>query len=187
MAACSPTVTPQVSRAVYTPTNAASLSTPIEGTQILEACGFTITHPLELVPDGQGYQVMLQSKAESAVWVLIRLRHRDDSEGKASLETLALHLQIQYFPEISSLMFEAINVTDNPGKILPGLQRDLVKENMHTRLMVVVRSDTLLADQLPADVIYELAAQAPEAEWSTWGPLFDAMFRSLQPRDCGGV
>ena len=53
--------------------------------------------------------------------------------------------------------------------------------------MVVVRSQTLLGDLLRDDVVYEVVAQAPGSIWSEWAPLFDVMFRTFHPKDCGGV
>ncbi|MFH1632916.1 MAG: hypothetical protein ABIG63_02760 [Chloroflexota bacterium] len=191
LSACKPASTPQATKSVSAPnvsaTSPATLPTGSQNMQTLDACGFTVSHPALLIPDGQGYQVMFQSNSDPQVSVLIQLRRRDPSEADVSLETLALHLQIRYFPEMSSLAFEPITVTDIFSNPLAGLQRDIVKDGVHTRLMVVVRPNTLLADLLPGDVIYELVAQAPEDAWAKWGPLFDAMLQSLQPRDCGGV
>jgi hypothetical protein len=188
LTACAPAVTPHPTQTTVIPTIPISTATTSSADmKTLDACGFTISHPTDLIPDGQGYVVMFQAKSDVAVSVLIQLRRRDPSETDVSLETLALHLQIRYFPEMSSLAFEPITVTDIFSNPLAGLQRDIVKDGVHTRLMVVMRPDTLLADQLPADVIYELVAQASDSEWVTWEPLLDAMFQSLQPRDCGGV
>lgn len=192
LSACKPAPTPQATKSVSVPiasaTTPATLPTGLpQNMQTLDACGFTVNHPALLIPDGQGYQVMFQSDSDPQVSVFIQLRRRDPSEAVVSLETLALHLQIRYFPEMSGLAFEPITVTDIFGNSLAGLQRDIVKDGVHTRLMVVVRPNTLLADLLPGDVIYELVAQAPEDAWAKWSPLFDAMLQSLQPRDCGGV
>jgi hypothetical protein len=191
LSACQPAPTPEATETISShqasATTPATLPAGSQNMQTLEACGFTINHPATLIPDGQGYQVMFLSDSNPQVSVFIQLRRRDPSESNASMETLALHLQFRYFPEMSSLVFEPTTVTDLIGIPLAGLQRDIVKDNLHTRLMVVVRQNTLLADLLPADVIYELVTQAPETEWVTWEPLLDAMIRSLQPRDCGGI
>ena len=49
------------------------------------------------------------------------------------------------------------------------------------------RPDTLLGDLSPDDVIYQVVAQFPQDEFERWAPIFDLIFASFQPRDCGGV
>jgi hypothetical protein len=191
LCSCQPAPTTTVTETISTSQPSATWpATHSAGSQdmlTLEACGFSIEYPATLSPDGQGYLVMFLSDTDPQASVFIQLRRRDPSEANASLETLALNLQLRYFPEMSSLAFEPIPMADSFGNPLEGLQRDIVKADIHTRLVVLVRPNTLLADKLPADVIYELVAQTPEPEWVTWKPVLDAMIRSLKPRDCGGV
>lgn len=179
LSACAPTPPPQPTQAAPAPTLPASMQT-------LEACGFTVNYPNQLTPKGKGYQVTFLAP-DARVSVFIQARRRDPSESNASIDMLALSLQVRYFPEMSSLTYLRVNVADARGMILTGLQRDIVKNGISTRLMVFVRPNTLIADRLPADAIYELVAQVPEGDWATWKPILDEIINSWQPRDCGGV
>jgi hypothetical protein len=154
--------------------------------QTLEACGFRVSYPTQLTPKGQGYQVTFLSP-DPRISVFIQARRHDPSEANASLDMLALHLQIRYFPEMSSVTYRPVNIVDDQKNTFPGLQRDIAKNGIYTRLMVFVRPNTLIADRLPADAIYELVAQVPESDWAQWKPVLDDIINSLQPRDCGGV
>ncbi|MCJ7531486.1 MAG: hypothetical protein MUO64_10720 [Anaerolineales bacterium] len=76
--------------------------------------------------------VLFQTQPELAVSVFIQLRRRDPSEENASLETLALHLQSRYFPEMSSLLFKPVAVTDFEANSLQGLQRHITQNGIQT-------------------------------------------------------
>jgi hypothetical protein len=83
LSACQPAPTPQATKPVIVPnvsaTTPATLPTGSQNMQTLEACGFTVNHPVTLIPDGQGYQVMFQSNSDPQVSVFIQLRRRDPS------------------------------------------------------------------------------------------------------------
>jgi hypothetical protein len=176
--ACTPAPTPQTTQAMPTPTLPTSMQT-------LEACGFLVNYPPQLTPKGKGHQVTFLAP-DSRVSVSIQVRRRDPSEGDSSLEMLALHLQVRHFPEMSSLSYKPINIIDDQQNTLPGLQRDIAKNGIYTRLIVFVRPNTMIANLLPADAIYEMVAQAPETDWATWKPVLDEIINSWQPRNCSG-
>lgn len=184
LAACVPTTlpTPQATEAVQ-------LLTPIspEGTIFFDGCTYVVSYHPELPPvDASG--ILFQSPKEEAASALIIARRRTDDERGLSLKALATRIGAQYASQPSTPNFEPVTVIDYLGNALDGLQADLVgDEGQHIRLMVVVRPETLLGDLLPDDVIYELVAQAPEATWPEWAPLFEVMFQTFHPQDCGGV
>jgi len=78
------------------------------------------------------FVVLFQTQPESTVSVFIQLRRRDHPEENASLETLVLHLQGRYFPEMSSLLFEPLAVTDFEANSQQGLQRHITHNGIHT-------------------------------------------------------
>jgi hypothetical protein len=182
VAACMPTTSPTPQA-----TEALQLLTPIspEGTFFFEGCTYMVNYPPELMTtDG----ILFQSPEEEAASVFIIARRRTDDEQGLSLKALAPRISAQYASQPSTPSFKPVTAIDYLGNTLDGLQADLVgDEGQHIRLMVVVRPETLLGDLLPDDVIYELVAQSPEATWPEWAPLFEVMFQTFHPQDCGGV
>jgi hypothetical protein len=132
--------------------------------------------------------ILFQSLSDQDVSVLIIARRRAEGEKDLTLEALASQIAAQWSAQEHTPVFEAAQVTDYLGASLDGLRTDLVGEaGAHTRLMVIVRPETLLGDMLPADVVYEIVAQAPEAIWPEWEPLFEIVFQTFHPKECGGV
>lgn len=155
----SPTTTPTITPAPISPP--ATMET-------LEACGFSIVHPPDFVPDGQGYQVMFQATADPYVWALIQLRHRETSEAGLPLLSLAINLQNLYFPQMGSdMIFDPLTVTDIQGNTLRGLQKDVIQDELHTRLITILRPNSLL---LPA--VSLSGAQAAQPPPPTPTPYF---------------
>jgi hypothetical protein len=144
-----------------------------------------LSYPSELeTSDG----ILFQSPSDQDVSLLIIARRRAEGEESLDLEALASQITARWSTRANGPVFEPLQVTDYLGTSLDGLRSDLVGEaGTHTRLMVVVRPETLLGDMLPADVVYEIVAQAPEAVWPEWDPLFEIVFQTFHPKDCGGV
>jgi len=181
--ACAPLPSPTL----HVTEEAAQLLTPIppEGTVFLDQCTYMLSHPPELTTaDG----MLFQSPDDESVFVFIDARRRTDAERDASLDALATQLSAQWIEPSNLTAFESVEVIDYMGNTLEGLQADFPSGGeQHVRLMVVVRPQTMLGDLLPDDVVYEIVAQAPEEMWSVWGPLFDVIFQTFHPKDCGGV
>jgi hypothetical protein len=132
--------------------------------------------------------MLFQPPGDQDVALLVIARRRTEGEENLALAALASQLAARWSTVANEPVFEAVQVTDGLGTSLDGLQADLEGEaGTHIRLMVVVRPETLLGDMLPADVVYEIVAQAPEAVWSEWNPLFEIVFQTFHPKDCGGV
>ncbi len=182
IAACAPVAspTPQVTQETV------QLLTPIspEGTVFFDQCTYMLSHPPGLTStDG----ILFQTPGDESVFVLIDARRRTDAEVDASLDVLATQLGDQWTEPSSQASFEPVQVLDYLGHTLDGIQADLSDGEQHVRLMVVVRPETMLGDLLPDDVVYEIVVQAPEEMWPEWGPLFDVIFQTFHPKDCGGV
>ena len=161
--------------------------TPVspEGTTFFDGCTHMVSYPPELTTtDG----ILFQSPEEEAAFVFIIARRRTDDERGLPLEALATQISARWTSQPSTPPFEQVEVIDYLGNALDGFQADLIgDEGQHLRLMVIVRPQTLLGDLLPDDVVYEVVAQAPEATWPEWAPLFEIMFQTFHPNSCGGV
>ncbi len=181
LASCSPAGTP-LPTMVYDPTY-----TPLEGLPEYDACAFRVSVPLELSLEGSGWFVFLEAEEEEGVQVSIQARRREDDEQGATLEELAYALSESLAGESVDLTLTPTRVQDFLGDSLPAVRGEFVVDGQKYMILVVVRPETLLGDMLAEDVIYELAAQAPEAKWPDWSPIFEILFQSFQPVDCGGV
>jgi hypothetical protein len=183
LAACTP-AGPPPSQATVKPVSLVTPGVPA-GASFYDGCTHMLSYPSELdTSDG----ILFQSPSDQDVYVLIIARRRAEGEEDLSLDGLASQTAARWSAQANGPVFEAVQVTDYLGTSLDGLRSDLVDEaETHTRLMVVVRPETLLGDMLPADVVYEIVAQAPEAIWSEWDPLFEIVFQTFHPKDCGGV
>jgi len=183
LAACAPSAspTPQAVEEI------AQLLTPTvpEGAVFFDGCSYMVSHPPALVTsDG----MLFQPSDEQEASVLVLARRRTDAEQDLSLDALATQIGMKWGAQSGQPPFEPVAVTDYLGNTLNGLQADFEgNEGLRTRLMVVVRPQTLLGDLLPDDVVYEVVAQAPGPIWSEWAPLFEVMFQTFHPKDCGGV
>ncbi len=80
-----------------------------------------------------------------------------------------------------------MRIIDHLGMPLEGTAGEFTTGDRHVRFLVVVRPETLLANLLPDDVVFELLAQSSESSWPVWSPEFDVIFQTFHPRDCGGV
>jgi hypothetical protein len=183
LAACTPTSLPP-SQATMEPVSLVTPDVPA-GASFYDGCTHMLSYPPELeTSDG----ILFQSPSNQDVSVLIIARRRAEGEEDLALDELASQIEARWSTEANRLVFEPLQVTDYLGASLDGLRADFVSEaDIHTRLMVVVRPETLLGDMLPADVVYEIVAQAPEALWSEWDPLFEIVLQTFHPKDCGGV
>jgi hypothetical protein len=157
------------------------------GTILFDGCMYMVSYPPRLTTvDG----ILFESADEGAASVFITARRRMDAEEALSLEELAVYASERWASTSQSNppLFEAAAVTDYMGDTLDGLEADLVvDEGQHARYLIVVRPETLLGDMLYDDVVYEVVAQAPDAAWSEWAPLFDVVFQTFHPKSCGGV
>ena len=183
LVACAPTI-PPTSQATVEPVSPVTPVVP-QGASFYDGCTHMLSYPSELeTNDG----ILFQSPSDQDVALLIIARHRAKSEEDLSLEALASQIAAQWSAQEHTPVFKAAQITDYLGTPLDSLRSDLVGEvGNHIHLMVVVRPETLLGDMLPADVVYVVVAQAPESTWSEWEPLFEIMFQTFHPKDCGGV
>ncbi len=182
LVACAPVASPTL----HVTEETVQLLTPIppEGTVFFDQCMYMLSHPPELTTtDG----ILFQSPDDESVFALIDARRRTDTKVDAPLDVLATRLGAQWIEPSSLAAFEPVQVIDYMGNTLDGLQADLSDGEQHVRLMVVVRPETMLGDLLPDDVVYEIVVQAPEEMWPEWNPLFDVIFQTFHPKDCGGV
>lgn len=185
LASCAPVATP----ASPVTEEVVQLLTPVspEGTTFFDGCTHMVSYPDRLATaDG----ILFESSEERAVYVFITARRRTEAERTLTPEELAARASARWTPtsQSSPPPFEVVGVVDYLGTVLDGLQADFSDgEGHHVRLMVAVRPQTLLGDMVSDDVVYEVVAQAPEAAWSEWAPLFDVMFRTFHPKSCGGV
>ena len=183
--ACSPTVSPTR----HPTASAPQLLTPTlpEDTRFFDGCTHMVNYPAQLMTtDG----ILFESEQQEEVSVFIIARRRSDAEETLSLAELAIQVASKWVPTSQSdpLSFEQVEIVDYLGSSLAGLKTDLADEGgQHLRLMVVLRPQTLLGDQLSEDVLYEVVAQAPELVWPEWEPLFETMFQTFHPISCGGV
>jgi hypothetical protein len=161
--------------------------TPPEGMVRFDGCSFSISHPPELVPDGAAMTVRFESSAETRVWILVESRRRSETEQGLSVEELATKVGAAFGSGAESTLFKPTAVLDYQGNVLTAVKGEAIAEDTRTRLLVVVRPDTLLGDMLQDDVVYVIYAQADSDDWGLWGPLFDVILSSFVPRDCGGV
>ncbi|MEE8392069.1 MAG: hypothetical protein V3S14_14915 [Anaerolineae bacterium] len=182
LAACAPFASPTPRATAET----VQLLTPVSpnGTVFFDGCMYMLSHPPEL-PTADG--ILFQSPDDDSVFVFINARRRTDAEQDLSLDALAAQLVARWADSSTLPSFESVPVTDYLGGALDGLQADLTSDGQHARFMIVVRSQTLLGDLLPADVVYEIVAQASEETWSEWAPSFEIIFQTFHPKDCGGV
>ena len=183
LAACAPTI-PPTSQATVEPVLQATPDVP-EGASFYDGCTHMLSYPSELeTSDG----ILFQSPGDQNVSLFIIARRRAEGEEDLALDALASQIAARWSTQANTPVFKAAQVTDYLGTSLDGLRSDLVGETeTHTRLMVIVRPETLLGDMLPADVVYEIVAQAPVPIWSEWDPLFEIVFQTFHPKDCGGV
>ena len=185
LASCTPVVspTPSVTEEIV------QLLTPTspEGMAFFDGCTHMVSYPRQLTTtDG----ILFEPADEGAASLFITARRRMDAEQTLSLEELAIQASGRWAAtsQSPSPAFETVAVTDYMGNTLDGLGADFVDdEKQHVRLVIVVRPQTLLGDMLSDDVVYEVVAQAPEATWPEWAPLFDVVFQTFHPKSCGGV
>jgi hypothetical protein len=152
-----------------------------------DGCTHMVSYPQQLTTTGG---ILFESTDGEAASVFITARRRMDDERTLSLEELAVQASRRWASAARSdpPAFETTVVTDYIGDTLDGRQADFVgDEGQHVRLLVVVRPHTFLGDMLSEDVVYEVVAQAPEATWPEWAPLFDVVFQTFHPKSCGGV
>jgi hypothetical protein len=185
LASCTPVVTPASS----VTEEVLQLLTPVspEVTTFFDGCTHMVSYPDRLATaDG----ILFESSEEKAASVFITARRRTEAERALALEELAAQASARWTSasQSSPPPFEAVVVVDYLGTSLDGLQADFYDdEGHHVRLMIVIRPETLLGDMVSDDVVYEVVAQAPEAAWSEWAPLFDVVFQTFHPKSCGGV
>jgi hypothetical protein len=183
LAACAPTSPPPSQTTV----GSVPLVTPgvPAGATFYDGCTHMLSYPPELeTSDG----ILFQSPSDQNASILIIARRRAEGEEDLALDGLASQIAARWSAQADGPVFEAVQVTDYLGTSLDGLKADLEgEEGTHIRLMVVVRPETLLGDMLPADVVYEIVAQAPAGSWPEWDPLFEIVFQTFHPKDCGGV
>lgn len=164
-----------------TPTPAAE--TPVDSIPLYDGCAFTVSYPPELIEDGGGWMVFFHAESTKEAYVSIQARRETGATAEAAADALVA----QFTGHGGLPNYEPVTVTDLLGETLTGAGTELSAGGEHFRLLVVVRPETLLGNMLPDDVVYEIVARAPEPDWPQWEPFFDIIFRTFQPRDCGGV
>jgi len=156
-----------------------------EGAILCDQCAYMLSYPLDLATDDG---MLFQAPDDESVSVLINARRRTDPERDVSLNRLATQISVQWGAPSTAPAFESVKVIDYAGQTLDGIRADFINdEGQHIRLMIVVRPQTMLGDQLPDDVVYEIVAQAPEETWPEWASSFEIIFQTFHPKDCGGV
>lgn len=166
------------------PTETPPPTSPPPTIETFTACGFTIVHPSNFVPDEPSTQVMFQSTDDPFSWAIIQLRRRAADEINLPLPDLAVNLQIKYFPTLAEPPTNAFVFTAPDGQRLRGMQSDVIHDDLHTRLLTLLRPNGVLQDGQRADVIYEIVFETPQVVWSVWEPLFETMMQTFQPTDC---
>ncbi len=165
--------------ATLTPT----AESPPQGLTEYDGCAFTVSYPRELIEDGGGWMVFFNAEFTKEAYVSIQTRRETGATAEAAADALVA----QFTGHGGLPNYEPVTVTDLLGETLTGAGTELSAGGEHFRLLVVVRPETLLGNLLPDDVVYEIVARAPEPGWPQWEPFFDIIFRTFQPRDCGGV
>ncbi|MBN1318750.1 MAG: hypothetical protein JXA42_24935 [Anaerolineales bacterium] len=150
---------------------------------LYDGCAFTLSYPAGLIEDGSGWVVFFTSQSADDVNLHIQARR----ENGATAEAVAGALVTQITGRDISPGYDPVVMTDQQGERLQGAEAEFVSKGEHLRVLVVVRPETLLGNLSPDDVVYEIVARSPEPDWPQWEPLFDVVFRTFQPRDCGGV
>jgi len=146
---------------------------------------YMASYPSELATEDG---MLFLSLDDEFVSVLISARRRADDEQGMSPQALAAQRGAQWTAPSIPPSFEPVTVTDYTNHALDGFQANFVTgEGQHVRLMIVVRPQTMLGDLLSDDVVYEIVAQAPGEAWAEWQPLFEIIFQTFHPKDCGGV
>ncbi len=163
-----------------TPTPTAE--SPPQGPTGYDGCAFTVSYPPELIEDGAGWMVFFSAESTKEAYVSIQARRETGATGEAAADALVAQLA----GHDSLPGYELVTVIDHLGKPLTGVGAESSAGSVHFRLLVVARPETLLGDLAPDDVVYEIVARAPEQDWPQWEPFFDVIFRTFQPRDCGG-
>jgi len=154
-----------------------------EGLIEYDGCAFTVSYPPELIEDGSGWMVFFHAESTKEAYVSIQARRETGATAEAAADALVT----QFTGHGGLPNYEPVTVTDHLGELLTGARAELSAGGEHFRLLLVVRPETLLGNMLPDDVVYEIVARAPEPDWSQWEAFFDIIFRTFQPRDCGGV
>jgi len=180
LVACTPTISPPSQSVSQKPT-----ITPPFGAITYQGCAFTANVPAELTPDGVGWHVWFTPTSGELGWVSIHALKMPGIDLKSAFVQVAEKYGLKT-PNDQSV-YESVTILDYLGEPLTGMQADFTKGNEHYRLLVFVRPDTLLGDLDPQEVIYEIFAQAPENSWVPLEPIFDLIFESFQPSDCGGI
>ena len=156
-----------------------------KGATFFDGCSHTVSYPQEFTPDGAG---LLFETMDPKIYFHFNIRRRNHAEENLSPEEMLIKVSARYSESPPVGEIQMVMVEDFLGQELEGWMADFTVEGeMHIRLMVLVRPETLLMDMVKADVVYELAAQAPEAAWQEWEPRFRMLFESFHPAECGGV
>ena len=148
-------------------------------------CAFTVFVPDALSTDGMSWDVWFAPATGEAGWVTIHAVKMPGADLESTFEQAAYRYGVQN--PLDSSVVRAVTVMDYVDQPLQGLEADFTIGNDHLRLLIVLRPETLLGDLAPEMVIYEIAAQAPADIWATWESIFDVIFQSFEPLDCGGV
>ncbi len=161
----------------------------MEGIPIYDGCAFTVSYPPELTTDGAGWFLRLEAanEEEGSVYAFIQARLRAEDEEDASLESLAREMSERFAYQTVEPTLEAATVQDYLGASLEAVRGEFVVDGHHYVILILVRPDTLLGDDVPQEVIHELGVQVSEGMWTEWATRLDILLQSFQPRDCGGV
>jgi hypothetical protein len=183
LAGCSPVVSGTPSDEI---SNLRAITPEVpEGAAFYDGCTHNVSYPPEFTPDDMG---LLFDSADPQIYFYFNIRRRNQAEENLSPEEMLINVSTGYADRPPTGEIQMVMVEDFLGEELEGWMADFTAEGeMHIRLMVLVRPETLLMDMVKDDVVYELVAQAPEAVWQEWEPRFRVLFDSFHPAECGGV
>jgi len=157
--------------------------TPPPGTSQYYGCAFRVYVPAELTTEEDSWCcVAFTPTSGEPVWLSI----------SASKPWPGIDLETAFTRAVDGFRLKnpvehAVTVLDEWGKPLTGLQSDFSEGNKRYRVLVFVRPDALLGDMGPTEVVYEIVAQAPANDWTSWETIFEVIFQSFQPADCYGI
>lgn len=156
---------------------------------VFDGCAFTVNYPSKLTADGAGWFLRLDAtnEAEGTVYAFVQARLRTEDEEGASLESLAHEMSERFAYQTVDPTLESTTVQDYLGASLEAVRGEFVVDGNHYMILIIVRPDTLLGDDVLKEVIYELGVQVSEDMWTEWETRLEILFQTFQPRDCGGV
>jgi hypothetical protein len=157
---------------------------PPEPVRTFVGCAFKVNHPGNFVPEENGQNVEFTAPSEGDVAATIMVRRRGKNEETAQPQDILQKLIEKNGAAKIRPAVGAFETKDDAGNTLNGAQTDFILDQIHYRLVVIIRPSTKLTDGLSADAVYEIVATAPEAVWYVWSVFYKDYFASFEPKDC---